>query len=142
MGSETENDMSDDSMTDNDEAENYNYENNSVENGTVEYENRMTVNNINENEKIDVIMYSIVETIESENFMVTASPELWIKNDILLWPPPGEPIDRLNPVAPGPDWIPIKCTVLKGSIGITKILLQRKLITSVHERQENCTFSV
>lgn len=75
-------------------------------------------------------MYSISETIELENALVTASPGIWIIDDILYWPPDGSSIDRSTVVPPGPDWIKYKCKVLKENIG-KKIFISKSSQGSV-----------
>lgn len=62
-------------------------------------------------------MYSVSETIENGKSLVTATPGIWINGHILLWPPPGQQVDRSIPTAPGPDWIPHMCRILKENIG-------------------------
>lgn len=71
-------------------------------------------------------MYSVSETIENGKLLVTASPGIWIKGHILYWPPPGQQVDRSILTAPGPDWIPHMCKVLKENIGKTCIVYTYK----------------
>lgn len=65
-------------------------------------------------------MYSVSETIENGKLCVSASPEIWINNGVLYWPPPDEQIDRSMLVAPGPSWRPHMCKVLRENIGKSK----------------------
>lgn len=74
-------------------------------------------------------MYSISETIETGNFLVTASPSIWVVGHILYWPPLGEEPDRSLLTPPGPDWIPHMCRVLKENIG--KIIIIYSLIMQI-----------
>lgn len=60
-------------------------------------------------------LYSVVETIENGSMLVTACRELWIKGQILYWPP-GE-VDRQSLIQPEPNWIPHMCRILASSIG-------------------------
>lgn len=62
-------------------------------------------------------LYCVTETVENGDLMVTAHPEMWVENQILLWPPDGDAI-RSKLVPPKSDWIPYICKILKGSIGI------------------------
>ncbi len=62
-------------------------------------------------------MYSVSETIENGTLLVTAHLTIWIKDQILYWPPPGQLVDRSVCCEPGPDWIPIMCRVLREDIG-------------------------
>lgn len=60
-------------------------------------------------------LYCVCETFEDGRIMVTASPEIWVNDDVLYWPP--KAVDRSVPTPPQPDWTPILCKVLKRSIG-------------------------
>lgn len=62
-------------------------------------------------------MFSVSETIENGKLLVTATRGIWIIDGILYWPPPGQQIDRSLLIAPGPDWIPHMCRVLRSNIG-------------------------
>lgn len=61
--------------------------------------------------------YSVSETIENGNLLVTAHPRIWIKNHALLWPPEDQKVDRSVVCEPGEDWIPHMCRILKDNIG-------------------------
>lgn len=67
-------------------------------------------------EMLNSEMYSLTETIEREGPCVTATPNLWIiAEDELLWPP--GPANRKKPGQPQPNWMSLKCTILKRNIG-------------------------
>lgn len=63
-------------------------------------------------------LYCVSKTIENGEHLITATPEIWVVDDVLFWPP-GE-VNRSVPTPPQADWIPYNCTVLKRSIGKTK----------------------
>lgn len=73
-------------------------------------------NKINLRRKI-AKMYSVSETIENGTLCVTSHPDIWVKDEILLWPPSGSGIERKEIIAPGPDWTQYKCKVLRENIG-------------------------
>lgn len=64
-------------------------------------------------------MYSIVETIERDEKLITAVPASWVKGHELYWP--DKKIDvtkgRQMYISPESTWEKFKCRVLKENIG-------------------------
>lgn len=66
--------------------------------------------------RIEIEMFSVVETFEDGDYMATAVRTMWLKNGKLYWPP-GKNVDRQAYAIPQTDWVKYDYKLLKTGIG-------------------------